>query len=166
MMRRVAIGFLAMSLAGIAGQARAGLVIYVQDTPVNSGGYADLNVYLAGAPTDQFDTYQVTLSITPIGGATGTVVFAPNGAAPNPSNAASGEQPYSYLFPPGSTASNYIFPNDSLDSAAGVNGGNYPVGYNSTYFTITDSSLSGSEYAPSSNGAQRSPTQGRSWRAC
>lgn len=153
MMRRIAIGCLAVLLAGMAAPARAELVIYAQDTTVNSGGYGYLNIYLAGEPTDLFDTYQVTLSITPMSPAVGTVVFAPVGAAPNPTNAASGEQPFSYLYPSGSTASNYIFANDSLDSTAGVNGGLQPSGYASTYFTITDLSLSGSEYAPSSTGA-------------
>lgn len=75
------------------------------------------------------------------------------GAAPDPTNAASGEQPFSSLYPSGSTASNYIFANDSLDSTVGVNGGLQPSGYASTYFTITELSLSGSEYAPSSTGA-------------
>ncbi len=79
MMRRVAIGYLALLLAVMAAPARAELVIYAQETTVNPGGYGYLNVYLAGAPTDQFDNYQVTLSITRMGGAAGTVVFAPNG---------------------------------------------------------------------------------------
>lgn len=75
MMRRIAIGCFALLLAGMAAPARAELVIYAQDTTVNSGGYGYLNIYLAGEPTDLFDTYQVTLSITPISPAVGTVVF-------------------------------------------------------------------------------------------
>jgi hypothetical protein len=155
MTRRIAIVCLALVLAGISFEARAELVIYAQDTSLNSGGYGLLNIYLSGTPVDAFDTYQVTLSITPNPGSSGTVIFAPNGAAPDPANAASGEQPYNYL-----AASNYLFSGDSLDGIAGVNGGGYPSGYAYTYFSVTDMSLSGSEYESSSDNPPTSSSPG------
>ena len=144
MMRRVAIACLAMFLAAMAAPARAGLVLYAQDTTLSSGGSGYLNIYLAGLPTDTFDTYSVTLSITPKAGTTGTVIFAPNGSAPDPANAAMGQQPYNYLF-----AASYIFSGDTLNGIAGVNGGIPAL----TSMSITDSSLSGSEYAAFSSNA-------------
>jgi hypothetical protein len=149
-----------MLLATMAAPARAGLVIYAQDTTVSSGGNGYLNIYLAGAPSDQFDTYQVTLSITPIGSAAGIVDFAPNGLAPDPANAASGEQPYNYLLPPGSAAPNYIFGNDSLASSLGINAGQQPSGSASSFFAILDLSLSRSEHAPSSDSPPTLATPG------
>jgi hypothetical protein len=148
MIKRVAIGCLAVLFAGLDVSARADVVIYVQDTTIDQGGYGLLNVYVGGTAPSAFDTYNVTLSITPIGGASGTVVFAPNGSGPDPNNAASGTQPYNYLYPAGSTSANYIFPNDSLNSTIGVNGGGPVLGEPSTYFAITDGSLSGNEYTP------------------
>ena len=59
-----------------------------------------------------------------------------------------GSQPYSYLYPPSwtvsnpTTASNYIFLNDSLDSATQEPGGDYVIGQPHTYFAVTDSSYS------------------------
>jgi hypothetical protein len=143
MMRRIAIACFAMFLAGMAAPARADLVIYAQDNSlVPSGGYSYLNIYLAGS--DSFDNYTVTLSITAKMGTLGTLVFAPNGSAPDPNNAFSSQQPYNYL-----SAGDYIFSGDSTDGIAGVNGGApSPSG---TSMTITDESLSGSEYTPMSD---------------
>src|ERR1700677_59066 len=156
-MRRLTIGFLAVLLAGMGSPARAELVIYVQDTTLTSGGYGYLNVYLSGLSTDLFDNYQVTLSIS--GG--GAVAFAPDAPVVNypvPNAAADGYQPFSYLYPSGwsstspTTVPNYIFANDSLDSAAQVVGGQQPAGSGVNVFTITDLALT-SEHAPLSDAA-------------
>jgi hypothetical protein len=151
MVRRIAIGCLAMILAGLAAPAQADLVIYVQDTPVNAGGYGYLNVYLGSTNpgADAFDTYSVNLQITPVINTGGTLLFAANNpAGPSPGNAALGLQPYNYL-----SAANYIFSGDSTDGIAGVNGGNPPTGAPSpgATFFIQDQSFSSSEYVPPGN---------------
>ncbi len=139
-----------MALAGLAAPARAGLVIYIQDATVPVGGYGLVNIYLGSTSpsTDAFDNYNVNLQITPVINTGGSLLFAANGAAPSPGNEALGLQPYNYL-----TAPNYIFSGDSLDGIAGVNGGLPPVGAPSpgATFSITDQSLSGSEYVPPGN---------------
>lgn len=156
-MRRLTIGFLAVLLTGIASPARAELVIYAQDTTLTPGGSGYLNVYLSGAPTDLFDTYQVTLTI----GGGGAVTFAPadlTATYPLPNAAADGYQPFNYLYPPDwtsanpTTAPNYIFANASLDSAAQAFGGMNSAGYGANYFTISDDSLT-SPQAPMSDAA-------------
>jgi hypothetical protein len=125
---------------------------------VAQGGYGLVNVYVGGTAPTAFDDYNVTLSITPIGGSAGSVVFAPVGAAPDPANAAAGMQPFSYLYPAGSTAANYIFLNDSLDSSFGLNGGQPTLGQPSNFFTISDISNSGVDYtANATNDSPASP---------
>jgi hypothetical protein len=146
MLKRIAIGCLALLLSGIAAEVRADLAIYAQDTTLKQGGYDLLNLYVTGLPADAVANYQVTLEITRNAGTSGTVAFAPNGVAPDPGNEALGEQPYNYL-----AASHYLFAGDSLNATAGVNGGNYPTGFPSTYFAATDMTLSGAGYAPASD---------------
>jgi hypothetical protein len=155
MKRRIGIACFALLVAGLTRPVRADLTIYVQDTNVAQGGYALVNIYLAGQSTDTFNNYSVELDIAPKAGTTGTLVFAAND--PNgPGSATSTEQPYSYLYP--TTAANYIFGingNDSVDSLSGSNGGN-PVGASpGPYFSVGDQSLNSlvtpTTYAPLSN---------------
>lgn len=150
MLRRIAIGCLAAFLAGLAAPAKADLVIYVQDSTVDAGQYGYLNIYLGSTnpAADAFDTYSVNLQISAVTNTGGTLLFAANGAAPSPGNAAMGLQPYNYL-----SAGNYIFSGDSTDGIAGVNGGNPPVGGPTPgpAFNISDNSLSSSEYVPPNN---------------
>ncbi len=150
MMRRIAIGCLAMFLSSLVAPAQAGLVVYVQDTSIQSGQYGLMNIYLGSTnpATDAFDTYTVNLQITPVINTGGSLYFAANGSAPSPGNEALGLQPYNYL-----SAGNYIFSGDSTDGIAGVNGGSPPTGAPSPgpTFIINDGSLSGSEYVPPGN---------------
>ena len=94
---RIAITCLAVLLAGLAAPAHADLVIEIADTPVPSGGYNTLNIYLqstTGSSADAIDSYALQLTIT----------------GPNELNftAAGGT---GYLSDP-----NYIFSGDSYDA--------------------------------------------------
>src|SRR4051812_4223111 len=100
MLKRIAIGCLAVLLAELAPPARADLSIFVQDTTVTQGGYGVLNIWLGGdsnGPND-FNNYSFELQI---GGGL-FLQFAPNPSSP--SGADSTTQSYSYL-----SAANYIF---------------------------------------------------------
>ncbi len=156
-MKRIAIGGLAILLAGLTTPAQAELSIYVQDTNVAVGGYALVNVYLTGLSTDTFNNYSVELDITPKAGTSGTLVFAAN--ASDPSVATSTQQTYSYLYP--STASNYIFNNDSIDAMGPSNGGS-PVGSSpGPDFNVADQSFNSlftpTTYAPMGDSLSANP---------
>lgn len=65
MTRRIAIGCLAVLVAGFAAPAKAELYVYIQDATVTAGSTATLNVYVGsdGSPTssDAFSLFQIQL---------------------------------------------------------------------------------------------------------
>jgi hypothetical protein len=128
MVRRIAIGCLAMLLAGWAAPAQADLVVYVQDTTVTAGSTTELSVYIGSTsvPTsnDAFDSFQIQLDSN--ASSPNQLGFTTNGSA-------------AYL-----NDSSYIYGSgNSGDAANGFNPATYPPPYNSPSTIVAPTILIG-----------------------
>jgi hypothetical protein len=67
MMKPIVLTSLTLFLFGLSTTARGDLVLDIQNTTIQSGGYETLNIYLqstTGLPADAIDVYSVQLTIT------------------------------------------------------------------------------------------------------
>jgi hypothetical protein len=122
--------------------ARADLTLFLQDTTVAQGGYGEMNIWIGSnsTQTDLFSNYSFELQIT----GPNVLQFAPNPF--EPSDATPQTQNYNYL-----SASNYIFPGDSLNGGTDSNGGLLPGNQNGQQFIGFDQSFDAANYAPANN---------------